>query len=67
MQGEEGDHGTSILHNTRFVGPILIGGLASVETPELFAPRNAGQETVAPWTAETQAATTMQSSIRNFM
>ncbi len=56
MQGEEGDHGAWIFHNTRLVGPILVGGLASVETPELFGPRKAGQETVAPWTAKAEAA-----------
>jgi len=67
MQGEDGDQGTSIFHNTELVGPILIGGLASAETPELFAPRNAGQETVTPWIVETeiQAATTKQSEVRN--
>jgi hypothetical protein len=36
------------------VGPILTGGLASMETPEQFGPRNAGQE-VAAWVAKTAA------------
>src|ERR1041385_6723630 len=47
MQGEEGDHGTSVLHTTLLVGLILIGGLASREVPEQFGPRKCGQFSTA--------------------
>jgi len=49
------------------VGPILMGGLASAKTPELFGPRKAGQEGAAPWTAKTDAAMPTQSNARDFM
>ena len=48
MHGEETDQGTGIFHRTEFVGLILTGGLACVETPELFGPRNAGHVGVTP-------------------
>ena len=47
MHGDDGDQGTWIFHKTEFVGLILMGGVASLATPELFGPRNAGQAGVA--------------------
>ena len=66
MHGEDGDQGTSVFHATLFVGPIVMGGFASAETPELFGPRKVGQEGGALWTAKTEAAPTAQSN-RNFI
>jgi hypothetical protein len=43
MHGEEGDQGTASFHSTELDGPILVGGVASWATPELFGPRNEGQ------------------------
>jgi len=43
MHGDDGDQGTWIFHKIELLGPILIGGVASVETPELFGPRKPGQ------------------------
>jgi len=65
--GEEGDQGTSIFHKTRLVGPIFMGGLASGETPELFGSAKGGQEGVAPWTTDTDAATMRKSNARSFI
>ena len=42
MQGEDGDHGTSVFHNSPLVRLIFTGGLAWGATPELFGPRNWG-------------------------
>ena len=43
-QGDEGDHGTDTFHKTPSLVPILVGGVQCAPTPELFGPRNPGQE-----------------------
>ena len=44
-----------------------MGGLASVETPELFGPRNAGQAGVAPPATEAAATANKQKSATDFI
>jgi hypothetical protein len=46
--GEDGENGIGTFHKTELVGLILMGGVASGETPEQLAPRKAGQVAVSP-------------------
>jgi hypothetical protein len=67
MHGDDGDHGTWTFHATEFVGPTSIGGLASVDTPELFDPRNPGQAGVAPSVNQHPAANIKQNNVSFFI